>query len=284
MILNVRFSSHLQRFSNPNIQQASNDKDGVKYVATMIKEANQINLGFPELSVLSKVHRDAEEWVERASIALRSKIPFSELKSLVDLGNQLPLGLTGTLEKLLSRYQSACDWIVQLNEEIPCPLVVDSIADSDRDGDINAKWLFKMLDSIQDDANQDMINIVLDLADEGSRLPVDIDILQLLQTAIDSRNWIIKAKKWLPTSGDTYKRGKIEELHDHLEEVEVIVNNAKMLTDGKSDWKLDSENEISDIVREADQWYEKVRFFHLLIFIQMLLCVSSNPFNIPLDL
>ena len=29
----------------------------------MIREANKINLSFPELSILSKVHKDAEDWI-----------------------------------------------------------------------------------------------------------------------------------------------------------------------------------------------------------------------------
>lgn len=227
----------------------------------MIKEANQINLGFPELSVLSKVHRDAEEWVDRASVALRSKIPFSELESLVEMGQKLPLGLTATLEKLTERYESACEWIDQLKEEIPCPTDNQDDSCTVLDGNTRAKWLGKMLRYIENDDDKERINVVIDLADEGTRLPVDINVLQLLQTAIDSRNWSIKAKKWLPRSGEQYKRGKIEELEDHLDEAGVIINNAKMLTDGKCVWELDFKADISEIVLKAEKWFEKVRNF-----------------------
>jgi FtsZ-binding cell division protein ZapB len=224
----------------------------------MIREANQINLGFPELSVLSKVHRNAEEWVDRASVALRSKISLDELESLVETGEKLPLGLTGTLEKLSSRYKQACEWIAKLRVEIPCPLESLNASGSNLDIDHRAEWLLKMLESIKDD--DETFNVIIDLSAQGSRLPTEIDIVQLLQTAIDSRNWSLKAKKWVPNSGDQFKRGKIDDLRDHLESAETIIKMAEMLTDGKIDWCLDFEKDVSNIVEKADEWYEKVSF------------------------
>jgi FtsZ-binding cell division protein ZapB len=229
----------------------------------MIREANQINLGFPELSVLSKVHRNAEEWVDRASVALRSKISLDELESLVETGEKLPLGLTGTLEKLSSRYKQACEWIAKLRVEIPCPLESLNASGSNLDIDHRAEWLLKMLESIKDD--DETFNVIIDLSAQGSRLPTEIDIVQLLQTAIDSRNWSLKAKKWVPNSGDQFKRGKIDDLRDHLESAETIIKMAEMLTDGKIDWCLDFEKDVSNIVEKADEWYEKVSFLILKI-------------------
>ena len=55
----------------------------MKLIKSMIKEANKINLSFHELSLLSKVHRHAEEWMDRANVALRSKISLNELESLI---------------------------------------------------------------------------------------------------------------------------------------------------------------------------------------------------------
>ena len=224
----------------------------------MIKEANQIDLGFPELSVLSKVHKHAEEWVDRASVALRSKISLKELESLVEMGQKLPLGLTGILEKLTSRYKLACEWIAKLKDEIPCPSESNSASCSDLDDELRAKWLLKMMESMKNEDDETM-SIIIDLAAQGLRLPVEIDVLQLLQTAIDSRNWSVKAMKWLPSSCDQYKRGKIDDLQEHLNSAEIILKRAKMLTDGKYEWQLDYQEEISNIVQKADEWYERVR-------------------------
>lgn len=222
----------------------------------MIKEANQINLGFPELSVLSKVHRSAEEWVDRASVALRSKISLHELESLVNIGRTLPLGLTGTLDKLTLRLESACEWVDELKKEIPCPC--DSMTSySDIDANVRVKWLLKMLETIKNGGDK-MKKIIVDLAAEGSKLPVEINALQLLQVAIDSRNWSLKAKKWIPNSCDQFRRGKIDDLRDHLESAEVIVKKANMLTDDKSNWNFEYQKDVSLIVTEADEWYDKV--------------------------
>ena len=236
----------------------------MKYVASMIKEANQINLGFPELSVLSKVHKNAEEWVDRANVALRSKISLHELESLVETGKKLPLGLTGTLEKLTSRFKQASEWIDSLRLEIPCPLESMNAIGSNIDADHLAQWLSKMLESIQND--NEVFEIAIDLSVQGSRLHVEINILHLLQTAIDSRNWSMKAKKWVPSGGDQYKRGKIEDLRDHLEASNAIIQKANALTDGKSEWSLDFEEEISSIVQKSDDWHEKVSISMNLLF------------------
>ena len=226
----------------------------------MIKEANQINLGFPELSVLNKVHRNAEEWVDRASVALRSKISLTELESLVETGQKLPLGLTGTLEKLTSRYKQACEWITRLRKEVPCPLESMNASGNDLDAGHHAEWLLKMHESIQN-GDDDFFSVIIDLSAQGSRLPVEINMLHLLQTAIDSRNWSMKAKRWVPSSGDQFKRGKINDLRDHLESATAIVQKAKMLTDGKSDLRLDFEEDVSTIVQKAEEWYEKVSIY-----------------------
>ncbi len=239
----------------------------------MIKEANQINLGFPELSVLSKVHRNAEEWVDRANVALRSKISLHELESLVETGQKLPLGLTGTLEKLTSRFKQACEWINNLRLEIPCPLESINATGSNIDDYYLAQWLSKMLESIQND--DELFDIAIDLSAQGSRLPVEINILQLLQTAIDSRNWSAKAKKWVPSSGDQYKRGKIEDLRDHLEAASTIVQKANTLTDGKSEWNLNFAEEVSLIVQRSDDWYEKVSTSIHLLFYNYISCAEN---------
>jgi hypothetical protein len=90
--------------------------------------------------------------------------------------------------------------------------------------------------------------------------------LQLLQTAIDARNWSQKARRWVPSSGDQFKRGKLDDLEDHLDDAQMVLKRADDLTNGKADWKLDFAHELQSIVDKADEWFENVS------------CVSFNFF------
>ncbi len=49
---------------------------------------------------ITGVHKKAEEWMDRASIAVRTTISFEELESLVSMGENLPLNVSDVLEKL----------------------------------------------------------------------------------------------------------------------------------------------------------------------------------------
>jgi len=240
-------------------QDNSDNSDNVKYIASMIKEANRINLGFPELSILSKVHRNAEEWMDRAAVAIRSKISLNELESLVQSGERMPVRLSGPLEKLRSRYDQAFEWVATLKELVACPLERTSESGCDLDTINCAVWLNSMRKSL-DDGNEDKAKTLVDLAAQGSRLPVDVMFLQLLQTAIDSRNWSQKAKRWIPcASGNNFKRGKIGDLMDHLKGAHGIHEKIRKLTDGKHQWQLECEKSLQAIVQKAEEWFEKYR-------------------------
>ena len=220
----------------------------------MIKEANEINLAFPELSVLSKVHKDAEDWVDRASVAMRSKISVHELKKLVVMGQKLPLGLTATLDKLTTRYEQACTWIARLKIEVPSPFENVDSTGSNLDVNHLYSWLESMLDSLKDE-NEEKVDELMNLAVEGSRLSVDIDLLQLLQIAIDSKNWSTKAENWLPGAG---KKGKIDDLIEHVDHAQKIAERVQTITNGEKEWSLKYEKEINEIVQKAGLWHEKV--------------------------
>ncbi len=224
----------------------------------MVKESNEINLGFPELSILSKVHKDAEEWVDRASVAIRSKISLHELENLVHVGQKLPLGLAGTLDKLTARYEEACAWVARLNVEVPSPLENMNMTGSNLNVSHLNTWLRFMLESLKS-GDKEKIDELLDLAVQGSRLPVEINILQLLQIAIDSKDWSLKGECWLPSSGELFKKGKIDDLRNHVDLAQSIISKAGLLTGREGQWNLEYLEEISDIVRKADIWYEKVR-------------------------
>jgi hypothetical protein len=106
--------------------------------------------------------------------------------------------------------------------------------------------------------SDDTISALVELLSQGSRLPVEIDFLQLLQTAIDARNWSQKARRWVPSAGDQFKRGKIEDLQDHLDSSNDIIKKAKQLTDGKTEWQLDYADELQSTVDIAETWFETV--------------------------
>ena len=70
----------------------------------MIKETNRISVNFPELSILSRLHRNAEEWIDQATITNCSKISLNELQELLEK------------KKLRSRAGLAIDWIALIGE------------------------------------------------------------------------------------------------------------------------------------------------------------------------
>ena len=231
----------------------------------MIKEANKINLGFPELSILSKLHRDAEEWIDRATIAIRSKISFNELDQLVQKGEKMPVDLSELLGKLRTRHNQACEWIEKLKGVIPSPFICMSSSMNDLDP-CNKSVLFKkMCETLQND-NEHLINNLIDLAAQGSRIPVEISFIQLLHIAIDGRNWSLKAKRWIPNiPGEPSRRGKIEDLRDHLLLAESIRNKAKQIINGATDWIFEFEENLLFNVKAVDSWIEKVRIFSRLL-------------------
>ena len=67
-------------------RSAADDTANVRFVSGLIKQANKIDLAFPELFTLTGVHRRAEEWMDRASVAVRSTISYDELEDLVETG------------------------------------------------------------------------------------------------------------------------------------------------------------------------------------------------------
>ena len=67
-------------------RSAAGDATNVRFVSGLIKQANRIDLAFPELFTLTGVHRRAEEWMDRASVAVRSTVSHDELEALVETG------------------------------------------------------------------------------------------------------------------------------------------------------------------------------------------------------
>ena len=231
-------------------QMESEKGDTMKQYSSLVREANRIDLAFPEVSALSTVHQAAEEWTDRATVAMRSRLSLAELEELVDTGNEMPVNLSDLLGKLRARVQEAHEWIEDLKRAVPGS--AELAKSSSREfGSDRLEWLHRIRDVFNDegDGSKELLN----LASDGSRIPVDIMELQLLQIETDARNWTIKAKKW------TENKGKIEELRDHLARGDAIRSRVKLDKNQRGQWGIDAESELKAIVKSADRWYKKYR-------------------------
>ncbi|KAL3801540.1 hypothetical protein HJC23_000978 [Cyclotella cryptica] len=219
----------------------------IKFISGLIKEANKIDLMFPEILTLTGVHKKAEEWMDRASIAVRSTISFEELESLVSTGEGLPLDVSELLEKLQARIKQAREWMDRVNSIVP-------------EHEDKFVWLKRIRSALNDRCdNSQLVSLVSD----GSRIPVDMDSMKLLQIEIDARNWTMKCMPWIPKSSEssddkTCRRGKIDDVKDHLDKASTIRDRLWFGTDEeKLKWVLDGEEELAEIVQMAQTWFEK---------------------------
>ena len=230
------------------------DPQNIKFIATLIKEANKVDLAFPELLTLTGVHKKAEEWMERASIAARTTISFEELETLVSTGESLPLNVSDVLEKLQKRLKQAQEWIMCLNEIVP----------SSED---NLVWLKRFRNALEDsDSTVQLTNLL----SQGSRIPVDMGCMKLLQIEIDARNWSMKARPWIPDNlessdetGVPQKRGKIDDVEEHLDRASSLRDRLWFSAEEKSQWVLDGESELSRMLEMAEEWFDKVSMLHI---------------------
>ena len=225
------------------------DPQNIKFIATLIKEANKVDLALPELLTLTGVHKKAEEWMERASIAARTTISFEELETLVSTGESLPLNVSDVLEKLQKRLKQAQEWIMCVSE-----IVTSS--------DDNIVWLKRFRNALEDgDSATQLTNIL----SQGSRIPVDMNCMKLLQIEIDARNWSMKARPWIPENlessdetGVPQKRGKIDDVEEHLDRASTLRDRLWFSDEEKSQWVLDGESELSRMLEMAEAWFDKV--------------------------
>jgi hypothetical protein len=226
------------------------DPQNIKFIATLIKEANKVDLAFPELLTLTGVHEKAEEWMDRASIAARTTISLKELEDLVSTGESLPLNVSDVLEKLQKRLQQAQDWIMCVSEIVPS-------------SDDNIVWLKRFRNALEDSESTTQLT---NLLSQGSRIPVDMDCMKLLQIEIDARNWSMKARPWIPENLDSsdetgvpHRRGKIDDVEEHLDRASSLRDRLWFSNEEKSQWVLDGESELSQMLEMAEAWFDKVR-------------------------
>ena len=80
--------------SLPDEENAPGGKESVKFLGAMVRDANRLKLVFPEVSELLETHRSVETWIDRASIAVRSRISLTEIKALLESGGDMPVDLS----------------------------------------------------------------------------------------------------------------------------------------------------------------------------------------------
>jgi len=187
--------------------------------------------------------------MERASIALRTKMSLTELESLVSTGDNLPLNVSDVLEKLKGRLEQAREWIRRVEEIVP------------KSDDVFA-WLKEVRLALNDGQKSAHL---LSLMPEGARIPVHMECMKLLQIEIDARNWTIKAKSWIPDNlnspeendKSSFKRGKIDDVGDHLERASSLHDRIRFKCKNQDDWVLDGEDDLTKMYEMAESWLEK---------------------------
>ena len=242
-------------------------KESIKFLGAMVRDANRLKLVFPEVSELLETHRSVETWIDRASIAIRSRISLSEIKALVETGEDMPVDLSDFMEKLRARVSQAEEWIEHFKEVVPCPEPLPTATTVHSDNTL-LRWMIQMRDSLVEGKHSDLH----DFASEGSRIPVEVDIVKLLQIELDAKNWTMKARKWIPSlvtdDSAACKRGKLEDLREHLEKASVLREKLALPAPVRNEWILEGETEMRTIVQAADDWFENVRT-------SLRLCLSS---------
>lgn len=216
----------------------------LRQLSSLMKEVVRVRLIFPEASGIVDLHQAAESWIDRANIAIRSKMALDEIRELILRAETIPLDFSEYLEKLKARVRSGEEWLELLAETVPS-------------GYPNCGHL-ELMESFRVSLQSGNYSKLHELASDGSRIPVDVDAIKLLQVALDAKNWTSKAQKWIPSNPES-KKGKLFDLREHIEKASMLREKLPLPEEGKSAWTLESEKELSEIIEAADAWSEKVR-------------------------
>ena len=237
----------------------------IKTVTGFVKEAKRIKLFSPEVLEIFQFHRVAEEWIDRANIAIRSKISLDEIKNLIQRGEGMAVDLSEYIDKLRTRARIAEDWLEALDEIVHFESKTRS-----------REEIWENLQSSLRNGNHSRLH---ELSSEGNRIPVDVISVKLLQLALDAKNWTLKAHKWIPNNIDS-KKGKLSDLREHLFKVSSFRGKLPLPENERRRWKPTGEYELTSIIFAADSWIDKVR--RQLSFLPtrriMPVSLSSCPF------
>lgn len=227
---------------------AHGNKEGApRTVAALAKDARRLKFVFPEVRELLEFHRKVELWIDRANIAIRSRISLAEVRALIRQGEELPLDMSDHLEKLKTRAHTADRWLRRLEEVVKCPKTDTGEADM-------LRWTKHMRLALHGGHH----SFLHELGSDGSRIPVDVDAVKLLQVELDAKSWSLKAQKWLPGNEES-KKGKLGDIREHVDRARNLRERLALSATPKQQWVLDGEEELVSIVSAADAWFDKVR-------------------------
>ena len=223
-------------------------QESTKFLAALVRELSRLRLAFPEGNYTLVFHREVESWIDRANVAIRSRISLHEIKKLLERALQMPLNLSEYTEKLQARVDMAEDWLERFKLELSC----DENAEMG-----NLEWMRQVRQVLADGVNPQLH----ELASEGSRMPVECDLVKIMQLEMDARSWSAKARKWIPTPSEendsTSRRGKLDDLEEHVAKAASLRERLCLPDDEKDKWILDGEEELKAIVDEAHEWFDR---------------------------
>ncbi|KAG7373105.1 PLU-1-like protein [Nitzschia inconspicua] len=221
-------------------------KGSLKTLHSFLKEIHRVKLGFAEASVVLEYHRMSQSWIDRANIAIRSKMSLSVIQKLIDETLEVPLDLSEYVDKLKIRVRTAEQWLDALEAVVPFKKYEGK----------KLEWLREVSSTLND---VDAVSLH-ELSSEGNRIPVVVDESILLQVAFDAKNWTMKAKKWTPCTDDS-RKGKLSDLREHLACLEVLRDRLPLSPQEKMEWSPEGEKDILEIVDAADAWFDKHQHF-----------------------
>lgn len=212
-------------------------REPLKALGLIVRDAARLRVAFPEARRLIECHSQAEAWVDRANVAIRSRISLSEIKALLRRADELPVDLSEFTEKLLARERTADDWILRFSAVVPQASVVEQMS-----------FVRKLMET--------EYGMLHELASDGSRIPVEVETVTWLQVELDGRNWSLKTKKMIPGYDDS-KKGRLEDLQEHLLKAVALRDRLTnvLSEEEKKLWSLDGEADLRRLVEDTERWF-----------------------------
>jgi hypothetical protein len=207
-----------------------------KWIATAVRDVQRLQIHFPELSDLLNVNAQAVEWVERANIAIRSRLSLDEVQHLLTTPLADVLQVDDLKEKLQSRVDAANEWLEQVAAVVPFTTL--------------DKWM----EAVRNKLEAGLGSELHELACQGGRLPVQVPSVQLLQVELEARTWKQKAIKWIPDDASS-RRGKLEDIKEHVEKARALRERLVLPSERKA-WVLPGEDTLKCLVDQAQAWLD----------------------------
>lgn len=247
--------------SNKNSNKTDDmKKESVKQITAMVKESKRIGMVFPEILLLQNEHTKINCWIDNATRAHRYRIAMEDLQQVIIDGESLPVDVSDQLNRLRDKLSGANDWINQFESIVACPMMEKIKSDGTEEFIPDTlKWLEHIRLCLNDTENKESYKRLLNLAVDGSRIPVDMEALRFLNLEMQVRNWSNEAKRLLSFTG---RKAKIHELHEHEKKAKPILSKAPK-EDGSSQtkWFLPHEEELRKTITLADEWLDKSNLF-----------------------